>query len=73
MDDSFSLTNAGLSRCEAVGFVLLVLPERSDGMGHRLSPAFSVSEANRVDLLVSNQPNDSQCNAETETTGARVY
>ena len=37
--------NAGLSRREAVGFVPLVLPERSGGKGHRLSPAFSMSEA----------------------------
>jgi hypothetical protein len=37
--------NAGLSRREAVGFVPLVLPQRSGGKGHRLSPAFSLSEA----------------------------
>ena len=39
------MSNAGLSRREAVGFVPLVLPERSGGKGHRLSPAFSLSEA----------------------------
>ena len=39
------MSNAGLSRREAVGFVPLVLPERSGGKGHRLSPASSLSEA----------------------------
>jgi len=44
--------NAGLSRREAVGFVPLVLPERSGGKEHRLSPAFSLSEAKGEPLSI---------------------
>ena len=49
--DSEDLT-PGLIRREAVGFVPLVLPERSGGKGHRLSPAFPLSEAKGEPVII---------------------